>query len=163
MPQSIEPVMRALAIFQPTSQPYSTPRGAAADEFALILPLLLLLVFGIINYGALMYDQSVITNAAREGARWAAVNASVTSGSGCTNSFSATPADPCQVAYSYAHNRLISFNGVRSPQVSFLAPSGFATGAPQTVTVTYSYKGIGWFFGEQSLTTYSQKSVMIHE
>lgn len=139
------------------------PVGAAMVEFALILPLLLLLVFGVVNFGALMYDQSVITNAAREGARWAAVHSSATSGSSCSNSFSSAPADPCQVAYSYAHNRLISFNGVRSPQVSFVAVSGFGTGAPQAVTVTYSYKGIGWFFGEKSLSTYSQTSVMIHE
>jgi Flp pilus assembly protein TadG len=139
------------------------PNGTAVVEFALVLPLLLLLVFGTINFGALMYDQSVITNAAREGARWAAVHSSATSGSSCSNSFSSAPADPCQVAYSYAHNRLISFNGVRSPQVSFVAVSGFGTGAPQAVTVTYSYKGIGWFFGEKSLSTYSQTSVMIHE
>ena len=44
--------------------------GVAAVEFALILPVLLVLVFGIINYGILLYDQAVITNAAREGARW---------------------------------------------------------------------------------------------
>lgn len=139
------------------------PVGAAIVEFALILPLLLLLVFGAVNFGALMYDQSVITNAAREGARWASVHSTAATGSGCTNSFSAAPVDPCQVAYSYAYNRLISFNGVRSPQVSFVAASGFETGAPQAVTVTYSYKGIGWFFGEKSLSTYSQTSVMIHE
>jgi len=163
MHQPIKSLVRAFVLFQHALKAYSTPRGAAAVEFALILPLLLLLVFGIINYGALMYDQSVITNAAREGARWAAINASAASGSGCTNSFSVTPADPCQVAYSYAYDRLISFNGVRSPQVSFLASSGFGTGAPQAVTVTYSYKGIGWFFGEQNLKTYSHKSVMIHE
>ena len=139
------------------------PVGTAVVEFALILPLLLLLVFGAVNFGALMYDQSVITNAAREWARWASVHSTASTGSGCTNSFSAVPADPCQVAYSYAYNRLISFNGVRSPQVGFVAASGFGTGAPQAVTVTYSYKGIGWFFGEKSLSTYSQTSVMIHE
>jgi Flp pilus assembly protein TadG len=139
------------------------PNGTAIVEFALILPLLLVLVFGAINFGALMYDQSVITNAAREGARWAAVHSSAATGASCTNSFSSAPLDPCQVAYSYAHNRLISFNGLRSPQVSFVAESGFGTGAPQAVTVTYSYKGVGWFFGEKSLSTYSQTSVMIHE
>ena len=72
------------------------PAGAAMVEFALILPLLLLLVFGAVNFGALMFDQSVITNAAREGARWAAVHSSPASGSSCTNSFSSAPADPCQ-------------------------------------------------------------------
>jgi len=44
--------------------------GVAAVEFALILPVLMLILFGILNYGILLYDQAVITNAAREGARW---------------------------------------------------------------------------------------------
>ena len=154
-----------LAVFREQRQSLFDPRpaGAALVEFALILPLLLLLVFGVINFCALMYDQSIIANAAREGARWAAVRATATAGSGCTNSVSSAPTDPCQVAYSYAYNRLISFNGVRSPQVSFLAAGGFGTGAPQAVTVTYSYKGVGWFFGEKALSTFSQTSVMIHE
>ncbi len=140
-----------------------SPRGVAVVEFALVLIPLLLLVFGIINFGALMYDQSVVTNAAREGARWAAIRSSATVGSGCTNTYSASPVDPCQVAYSYAHNRLISFNSARSPVVTYAAASGFATGAPQSVTVTYAYKGIGYFFGSQSLSTFSATSVMLHE
>ena len=40
--------------------------GVAAVEFALILPLLMWVLFGIVNYGILLYDQAVITNAARE-------------------------------------------------------------------------------------------------
>jgi Flp pilus assembly protein TadG len=47
-------------------------RGASAVEFALILPLLLAIVFGIIEFGAVLYNQAVITNASREGARYAA-------------------------------------------------------------------------------------------
>jgi hypothetical protein len=45
-------------------------RGATAVEFAIILPLLLLFVFGIIEWGLYMYNRQVITNAAREGARY---------------------------------------------------------------------------------------------
>jgi hypothetical protein len=137
--------------------------GVAAVEFGLLLPVLLLILFGIINFGLLFYDQAVVTNAAREGARWAAINASAEAGSGCTNSFSTTPADPCQVAYSYAHDRLISFNGVRSPVAIYSAPSGFATGAPQSVTVSFQYKGLGYFFGSQDLKIYNSTSVMLHE
>ena len=44
-------------------------KGAAAVEFAIILPLLMLLVFGIIDTGLLLYNQQIITNASREGAR----------------------------------------------------------------------------------------------
>ena len=44
-------------------------RGAAAVEFALLLPLLLLLVFGIIDFGRALNAQVTLTQAAREGAR----------------------------------------------------------------------------------------------
>src|SRR5215469_15927355 len=47
----------------------SSERGAAAVEFALLLPLLLLLVFGIIDFGRAINAQITITQAAREGAR----------------------------------------------------------------------------------------------
>lgn len=46
--------------------------GVAAVEFALLVPFLFVLIFGIIEFGAVMYNQSVITNASREGARYAA-------------------------------------------------------------------------------------------
>ena len=48
-------------------------RGAAAVEFALVLPVLLLLLVGIIEFGRLYNAQIVITNAAREAARTMAI------------------------------------------------------------------------------------------
>ena len=44
-------------------------RGAAAAEMALIMPILLLLVFGIIDFGRMLNAQITLTQAAREGAR----------------------------------------------------------------------------------------------
>ena len=43
--------------------------GAELIEFALTLPLLLLLVLGMIEFGFLFQEYEVVTNAAREGAR----------------------------------------------------------------------------------------------
>ncbi len=48
-------------------------RGAELIEFALTLPLLLLLVLGIIEFGFLFQEYEVVTNAAREGARLGAL------------------------------------------------------------------------------------------
>lgn len=47
----------------------TSENGASAVEFALVLPLLLLITFGIIEFSVLLYDKAVITNASREGAR----------------------------------------------------------------------------------------------
>ena len=44
-------------------------RGAAAVEFALLVPILLIVVFGIVDFGLLMNSSSLVSNAAREGAR----------------------------------------------------------------------------------------------
>jgi Flp pilus assembly protein TadG len=47
--------------------------GAAAVEFALLLPLLVLLLFGFIQFGLAFNTKIQATNAAREGARMAVV------------------------------------------------------------------------------------------
>lgn len=44
-------------------------KGVALVEFGLILPLLILLLFGIVEFGLLLFNKQVITNASREGAR----------------------------------------------------------------------------------------------
>ena len=44
-------------------------RGAELIEFAFVLPLLLFVVIGIIDFGFLFRDYEILTNAAREGAR----------------------------------------------------------------------------------------------
>lgn len=44
-------------------------KGAASVEFAIVAVLFLALVFGIIEFGILMFDKQVLTNASREGAR----------------------------------------------------------------------------------------------
>jgi Flp pilus assembly protein TadG len=46
-------------------------RGAELIEFALVFPLLLLLVLGMVDFGFLFQRYEVLTNAAREGARMA--------------------------------------------------------------------------------------------
>jgi Flp pilus assembly protein TadG len=66
---------------------FTRPRsGAALVEFALILPVLLYMVFGLIEYGWLILKQQQLNNAAREAVRLAvlpsatdtAINAKVT-------------------------------------------------------------------------------------
>jgi Flp pilus assembly protein TadG len=49
----------------------SSERGSELIEFALVCPLLLLLVLGIVDFGFLFQRFEVVTNAAREGARLA--------------------------------------------------------------------------------------------
>jgi Flp pilus assembly protein TadG len=51
----------------------SADRGAVAVEFALILPILIVLVFGIIDFGRAFNAQVTLSQAAREGARVAAL------------------------------------------------------------------------------------------
>jgi len=49
-------------------------RGAAVVEFALIVPILVMLVFGIVDFGWAMNRDTLVNNAAREGAREGSLN-----------------------------------------------------------------------------------------
>jgi Flp pilus assembly protein TadG len=53
----------------PAKEPARSQKGAALIEFALILPLFLTILFGVITFSAALYDKTVLTMATREGAR----------------------------------------------------------------------------------------------
>lgn len=64
-------------------------RGAVAVEFALVFPLLILVLFGVIEYGAVYNAQLLVTGAAREAAREMAVTGNA--GAARTAAVSASP------------------------------------------------------------------------
>ena len=51
----------------------ATETGQSLVEFAMVLPLFLVLLFGLVDFGRAFYSWMVITNGAREGARAGAV------------------------------------------------------------------------------------------
>ncbi|MEX2236491.1 MAG: TadE family protein [Dehalococcoidia bacterium] len=51
-------------------------RGQALVEFALVLPLLLIMLFGIIDFGRALQTYITINNASREGARFGSISPS---------------------------------------------------------------------------------------
>ena len=84
----------------------NSEKGLSILEFAIILPLFFLLLFGIIEFGVLMYDKAILTNASREGARAGAlmVNPEEWGGYNHPNEDHIK-----QVALDYAKNYLVSF------------------------------------------------------
>jgi Flp pilus assembly protein TadG len=98
-------------------------RGQSLVEFALTIPIFILLLFGLIDGGRLVYQHSVLSQAAREGARLASVEASwigsgdagcgATSGPACPASAGAMKTDIVAAA-----NRMIApFTTVASADV----------------------------------------------
>ena len=114
-------------------------RGASAVEFAIVLPLLLVFVFGIIEFGILLYDKAIITNASREGAR-VAIRAfwQDTNGDGKGDVAALYPATAVEnVAENYAASRLIKFSSdTPNADVTESTVDGIDY---RTVTVSYGH------------------------
>jgi len=108
-------------------------RGAAVVEFALILPILLLLLVGTIDASLALYDKAVITNASREGARAGIV----------ARSPPLTDAQIQQVVQNYLQGALVSLASTSAlPAVQI--QKGNWNGDPiLTVTVRYTFQGVG--------------------
>jgi Flp pilus assembly protein TadG len=100
-------------------------RGQAAVEFALILPLLLVLLVAICEFGILFSHYAEVVDASRAGVRKATVERSLGSGTASSDAVAAAKAaaqdlDPSQL------------------QVAVTSPS-WAQGDPVTVTASYPY------------------------
>jgi len=61
-------------------------RGAALVEFAIVLPMLLLVVWGIVDFGRLFFTSNSLATSVREGARYAAVLSSPSAGTAAIKS-----------------------------------------------------------------------------
>jgi Flp pilus assembly protein TadG len=53
-------------------------RGAVLVEFAMMLPLLVIILTGVVNLGLVIHEHELLQNAAREGARFSAQNPGAT-------------------------------------------------------------------------------------
>ncbi|HSB34471.1 MAG TPA: TadE/TadG family type IV pilus assembly protein [Nitrospirota bacterium] len=109
-------------------------KGASAVEFALILPVLILILFGIIEFGFIIYDKAVITNASREGARagivykWAGGAPSAVS-----------PGTITSIVESYCATMLISLGGGPAVPSTTVTGNCAVAGSALTVAVSYPY------------------------
>lgn len=115
-----------------------SPKGGAALEFAIVLPILLLLVLGIIEFGIVLYNMAVITNAVREGARAGIVK-------GGPYGPAVQPSKIEEIVTNYC-SRLITFGSPTSPTVGSSAPcTGFPTDLTVTVTFHHNYLALPTF------------------
>lgn len=98
--------------------------GASAVEFALLLPVLMMVLFGIIEFGLALYRQAILTNASREGARLGIVQSVPAITNGQINT---------------AIDNYLTPAGINPGDVSRTIVAGGVTGTPVQVTLTLPY------------------------
>jgi Flp pilus assembly protein TadG len=124
-------------------------RAAAAVEFAVVAPVFLLLVFGMIEYGRMVMVYQVLTNASREGARVAVLDG-------------ATTASVTAQVNSYLTSGSVSGATVT---VAPNPPTNAQYGDPVTVTVSVPFSQVSWLPSPMYLgtTTLTSATVMRRE
>ncbi len=101
--------------------------GAQLLEFALVLPLLLVLAVGVVDFGRAWNIRQILNNAAREGARLAASRPSLELGSGSSNPVGNMLI--CQVVVQYLQQAAVD--------TSFIADCSGGSWDASTFTATY--------------------------
>jgi len=117
--------------------------GSALVEFALLLPMLLLITTGIMIFGVAMNNYLQLTNAVSMGARTAAINAQITKDPCLVASTAVAAAAPGLTSSKMTFN--FTFNGVNysnqsscpAPSISLPPASYLASGTNVTVNATY--------------------------
>lgn len=103
--------------------------GTAAVEFAIVAPLFLLFIFGVVEFGRVMLAKNVVTNASREAARVAIIDG-------------ATSTQVTQVANDYCAASSMDVVEV------LISPSDLSTATPDTpitVTVRVDFDDVTFF------------------
>lgn len=125
-----------------------TRRGVAALEFAVIAPVLVLFIFGIIEIGRVVMVSQMATNASRETARYAAQGTADTATltTYCTQYLSSVGISSSalsSVAIEYQTSS--TSGGVTTYTWSTTTnPTTLAQGTPIRATVTLNYSAVAW-------------------
>lgn len=130
--------------------------GAAAVEFALLLPVLMAMLMGTLEMGMMLYNKAVLTNATREGARAGIVLRNPKPSVG----------EITNVVLQKSQSNLISLLPTDAPQVTVLQSSPAAW--PNTLQVSAQYTFKGFVIGSVmqalgSTWVIHASTVMVHE
>lgn len=131
-------------------------RGTAAVEFALVIPVLLILVMGIIEFGRAYYVQTVLSGAAREGVRAMALQNNATAARTATKNagYGLTLTDAQIAVSTYPYNTPGTATATPTCTVTGTTPASTAS-----VAITYPMTYITKFFGTS--ITLTGKGVML--
>lgn len=123
-------------------------RGQAVTEFAVILPVLLLVLFAIFQFGIIFNNYIQVTAAAREGARKGAVNRTA-------GNCAAVVALATSAAKSAAPGLTWTTSGAGVTATDTCTSNSLAQGSDFTITATYPWKVsiIGQVVAQGSLTS----------
>jgi Flp pilus assembly protein TadG len=138
-------------------------RGAVIVEFALIVPMLLLIVFGIMDFGYMLNRTTIVSNASRDGARTASLDGGyddicTTVKSELSDSGIAVPT-ACNVTTGSTIIKIDCKNVDNTPcnATSTTYDTLAVSGATAIVTITYTYTYItpliGQLFGSTEVFT----------
>jgi Flp pilus assembly protein TadG len=112
-------------------------RGAAVVEFALIAPILLLLVFGIIDFGWMLNKSTLVNNTSRDAARVASLDGSYADIDSTVDAELASAGiDPDDVTVRIA---CTNASGTNCTGSSASYDANATTGSTVTVTITYNH------------------------
>lgn len=107
---------------------FTSEKGVVAIEMAILLPLLILFLFGSIEFGLLTYNKQIITNASREGARAGIV----------IQKPKLSANDIISVVESYVEDHLVTF-GASNTITTSVANAGASFPSDLSVQVRYAY------------------------
>ncbi len=135
-----------------------------AVEFALITPLLLLLVFGIIEFGFMLNRDTIIGNASRDGARVASLNGSYAEIKGAITGELSASGIPVTTPVTVIDIDCIQPDGSKCNATASTYDSLVQSGATTTVKITYDYQWItpvisNMFGSSTTLEQYTQMRV----
>ena len=147
-------------------------RGQGLVEFAVVIPVILLMFLGIFDFGRAIFAFNTVANAAREGARVAAVDQVLTSPD-CVESMPVE--DPANPHWSVKQCAISAAQALGLPNsavsVSYAAPTGSTiscaptlhVGCIATVTVQYGWSAItpviGGLIGPITISSSSQMPI----
>jgi len=136
---------------------YKDERGSTMAEFAVVAGLFFLMIFGIIEFGRLLYTHNALTDAARRGARYAALHPEsapcvqnvVVYGETHIDPATCDPTGPALINNLTAANVLVQYEGADldndpgTPQTNYGMNLGTATVTIQNYSFNLSLPFIG--------------------
>ena len=129
-------------------------RGQAIGEFAIIIPLLFLMVVALLDFGRMVYINNALAEGVREGARWGAVQGRAGTAAGLTS-----VADETELRMTAVPNPMVTATCDRLITTTSTCSTGDIIEVTAVSVVSPMTPIIGQFIGPVTLTSTAKMSI----